>query len=66
MLSLLEQQQVITNCAKDPFYFGKVVAPQYFPNEFAPFHRHMIEEINNLPKHFKMVILEVPRGFAKR
>jgi len=65
VLSLLEQQQVITNCAKDPFYFGKVVAPQYFPNEFAPFHRHMIEEINNLPKHFKMVILEVPRGFGK-
>ncbi len=64
-LSLLEQQQIIAKCSQDPFYFGKVVAPQYFPNKFASFHKCMLDDINNLPKYTKMVVLEVPRGYAK-
>ena len=64
-LSLIEQQQIITKCSQDPFYFGKVVAPQFFPNEFASFHKVMLDEINNLPKYTKMVILEAPRGRSK-
>ena len=49
----------------DPFYFGKVVAPQYFTNNFAVFHRHMINKINNLPKDKKIIVIEVPRGNGK-
>ena len=64
-LSLIEQQQIITKCSQDPFYFGKIVAPQYFPKEFASFHKCMLDEINNLPKYTRMVVIEVPRGYAK-
>jgi hypothetical protein len=65
MTSLTENEQVVFGCAKDPFFFGKVVAPQYFFKGFASFHRHMLDEVNNRPKHCNMIVLEVPRGFAK-
>ena len=64
-LTLAEREQVIVACAKDPFYFGKVVAPQYFFKGFAPFHKCMLDEVNNRPPYCNMVVLEVPRGFGK-
>lgn len=65
MYSQEEQQRVIAACAKDPLFFGKIVAPQYFSKKFASFHAAMIDEVNNRPANCKMVILEVPRGYAK-
>lgn len=65
MYSLDEQRLIISACDKDPFYFGKVIAPQYFHKGFAPFHRHMINEVNHRPAGCKMVVLEVPRGRGK-
>ena len=65
MYSQEEQQRVIAACARDPLFFGKAVAPQYFSKKFASFHPCMIDEVNNRPANCKMVILEVPRGYAK-
>ncbi len=65
MYSLDEQRQIISACSKDPFFFGKYIAPQYFYRGFAPFHRHMIDEVNHRPANCNMVVLEVPRGFGK-
>jgi hypothetical protein len=65
MYSLEEQRQIISACSKDEFFFGKIVAPRYFNQGFATFHRHMINEVNNRPSNCNLVVLEVPRGFAK-
>ena len=56
---------VIELMSDDPLYFGHVVAPQYFTNEFAVFHRHMLKKINNLPAEKKTIVVEVPRGNGK-
>ncbi len=64
-MTAIEREQVIFACSQDPFFFGKIVAPQYFFKDFAPFHRCMLDEINNRPKHCSMIVLEVPRGFGK-
>jgi hypothetical protein len=64
-MTLGERDQAIMACSKDPFFFGNVVAPQYFFKEFAPLHRAMVNEVNDRPKGCNMVVLEVPRGFGK-
>jgi len=64
-MTTADREKVIMACAKDPFFFGKIVAPQFFSEGFATFHRHMIDEVNNRPAHCSMVVLEVPRGFGK-
>ena len=64
-MTLAEREQVLIACAKDPFYFGKIVAPQYFFKGFASFHQCMLDEVNNRPPYCNMVVLEVPRGFGK-
>lgn len=65
MNTIADREHYIMACAKDPLYFGKVIAPQYFFKGFAPFHRCMLDEVNNRPPNCNMVVLEVPRGFAK-
>ena len=58
-------RNILDLMADDPLYFGKIVAPQYFTNNFAGFHRHMIHKINNIPRNVKIVVVEAPRGRAK-
>jgi len=58
-------RSILELCSDDPLYFGKVVAPQFFINEFAVFHRHMIKKVNNLPKDKNIIVVEVPRGNGK-
>jgi hypothetical protein len=52
-------------CAADPLFFGKWIAPQYFPSKFASFHYHMIREIEECPKNIDKIVIECPRGVAK-
>lgn len=61
-----EIQRTYAAMARDPLLFGKLIdSNDYFCNAFGPVHRCLIEDLNSATKKEKIIVVEIPRGFAK-
>lgn len=60
-----ELKRIITACERDPIYFASIVAPRYFTHQTPSFHKVMLDEIDDLPKKYKTIVIEARRGSSK-
>lgn len=64
----IELSHAVSNLmASDPLYLGRAIAPQYLSMKPPTLHRVMVKEIliAFINKNIDIIVIEVPRGFAK-